>query len=67
MIGIIDYGLGNIQAFSNILKNLNYQYIILNEKIELEKCSKFILPGVGSFDEAVLKIKKLNYFKKIRK
>ncbi len=65
MIGIIDYGLGNIKAFSNILKNLNYQYIILSEKIELEKCSKFILPGVGAFDEAVLKIKKLNYFKKL--
>ena len=36
MIGIIDYGLGNIKAFSNILKNLNYQFIILKEKIELE-------------------------------
>ena len=65
MIGIIDYGLGNIEAFSNILKNLNYQFIILKEKIEIEKCSKFILPGVGAFDEAVLKIKKLDYFKQL--
>ena len=65
MIGIIDYGLGNIQAFSNILKNLDYQFIILKEKIEIEKCSHFILPGVGAFDEAVFKIKKLEYFNEL--
>lgn len=63
MIGLIDYGLGNINAFSNILKTLNVDFIIPNNKEQIKICNKFILPGVGAFDEAVLKIKKLEYFK----
>jgi len=62
MIGLIDYGLGNINAFSNILRSLNINFIIPKNCNEIEKCQKFILPGVGAFDEAVIKIKNLNYF-----
>ena len=32
MIGIIDYGLGNIRAFSNIYKMLNVDYKIVQKK-----------------------------------
>ena len=62
MIGIIDYGLGNLKSFSNILNGFNTNFIIPKKKNEIEKCSKFILPGVGSFDEAIMKLKSQNYF-----
>ncbi len=62
MIGLIDYGLGNIMSFSNILKNFNIKYIIPKSVIDIEKCEKFILPGVGSFDEAVKKLKSKDFF-----
>jgi imidazole glycerol-phosphate synthase subunit HisH len=56
MISIIDYGLGNIMAFSNIYKKLNIPLNIVSNPDELMKAEKIILPGVGSFDWAMKKL-----------
>lgn len=53
MIGIIDYGVGNIKAFANIYKNLNIPFKIVKNISEFENITKLILPGVGSFDHAM--------------
>ena len=53
MIGIIDYGLGNIQAFVNVYKNLNLPSKIVKTKESLRQVNKIILPGVGDFDHAM--------------
>jgi glutamine amidotransferase len=53
MIGIIDYGVGNIKAFSNIYKNFDMPYKIVKTKDDFENVTKLILPGVGSFDHAM--------------
>ena len=53
MISIIDYGLGNVKAFSNIFKMLNVKHEITANFDAIEKSSKLILPGVGSFDWAM--------------
>lgn len=53
MIGIIDYGVGNIKAFSNIYKNFEMPYKIVKTKDDFEDVAKLILPGVGSFDHAM--------------
>jgi|TARA_B110000438_G_scaffold64797_1_gene65353 glutamine amidotransferase len=58
MIGIIDYGLGNIRAFSNIYKSLDVDYRIIQKSEELKDVSKIILPGVGAFDDAMNKFNK---------
>lgn len=50
MIGIIDYGSGNIHAIATIYKNLNIKYAIICNPEELDKVDKLILPGVGAFD-----------------
>ena len=50
MIGIIDYGSGNIQAIATIYKNLNVNYQVINNVEDLEIANKLILPGVGAFD-----------------
>lgn len=50
MIGIIDYGSGNVQAIATIYKNLNINYQVVTKPENLEKSDKFILPGVGAFD-----------------
>ena len=67
MIGLIDYGLGNIRSFSNILKNFNTNYIIPKDNEEIQNCEKFILPGVGSFDNAVNKLKNKNFFSSLER
>lgn len=50
MIGIIDYGSGNIQAIATIYKNLNIEHQVLDRPEDLKKADKLILPGVGAFD-----------------
>lgn len=55
MIGILDYGLGNIRAFSNIYKSLDISHKIITTNSELKDVEKIILPGVGAFDDAMNK------------
>lgn len=56
MIGVVDYGLGNVQAFLNIYKNLNVSAIAVGNCDELARADRLILPGVGSFDWAMEKL-----------
>ena len=65
MIGIIDYGLGNIKAISNIYNKLKIDNIILKSSNDFEKADKLILPGVGAFDSAIRNLKENNFFEKI--
>lgn len=53
MIAIVDYGLGNIKAFSNIYRSLDIPVLIAKEPSDLIKATKIILPGVGAFDHAM--------------
>ncbi len=53
MITIIDYGLGNINAFVNVYERLNISVLIAKTSYDLKKATKIILPGVGSFDYAM--------------
>lgn len=53
MIAIVDYGLGNIKAFSNVYKKLHIPVRIAKNAADLEGAEKIILPGVGAFDHAV--------------
>ena len=53
MITIIDYGLGNVQAFLNIYKKLHIPVQVAKSENDLKGASKLILPGVGHFDYAM--------------
>jgi imidazole glycerol-phosphate synthase subunit HisH len=53
MIRIVDYGVGNIQAFLNVFKTLNVPAGTAKDASELAGADKIILPGVGSFDHAM--------------
>ena len=55
MIGIINYGSGNIQAVANIYKRAGVSYKIVNSKSDFDEVEKLILPGVGAFD-ATMKV-----------
>jgi len=50
MIGIIDYGSGNVSAIINILKQRKIDYVLSGKPDELAKADRYILPGVGAFD-----------------
>lgn len=53
MIAIIDYGLGNIQAFVNVYNRVGIPVTVAKTADELHRASKLILPGVGAFDHAM--------------
>ncbi len=53
MIGIIDYGAGNLQSVFKALKFIGSDCKIVDSKSELFGCDGAILPGVGSFADAM--------------
>ncbi|MCE9659485.1 MAG: imidazole glycerol phosphate synthase subunit HisH [Burkholderiales bacterium] len=53
MIAIVDYGLGNVLAFSNMFKRLNIEASVARSPDELTGADRIILPGVGAFDHAM--------------
>lgn len=53
MIHIVDYGLGNVQAFLTMFKRLGLEATRAKTAADLAGASKIILPGVGAFDHAI--------------
>lgn len=58
MIGIIDYGMGNLFSVHNAVQKLGYDVLISSDPVKLEQCQKLILPGVGAFGDMMKNIKK---------
>ena len=58
MIGIINYGSGNVHAIANLHKRANIEHLVSNDIEELAKADKLILPGVGAFDETMYLLEK---------
>lgn len=53
MIHVVDYGLGNVQAFLTMFKRLGFEATRAQTASDLVGASKIILPGVGAFDHAI--------------
>jgi glutamine amidotransferase len=57
---IIDYKVGNVQSVIKAVKNLGYSVIFSDDKKDLDKARKIILPGQGSYDFAMKKLNDLD-------
>ena len=53
LIGILDYGIGNVGSIKNMLKKAGAGSTIVHTAEELSACDKLILPGVGAFDDGM--------------
>ena len=49
MLGIVDYGAGNLRSVQKALEAIGERALVSGEPAELDGCDKLILPGVGSF------------------
>ncbi|WP_273234779.1 imidazole glycerol phosphate synthase subunit HisH [Ileibacterium valens] len=58
MIGIIDYGMGNLHSVQNACTHLGLESLISENPEQLRKCDKLILPGVGAFGDLMKNLKK---------
>ena len=56
MIGIIDYGAGNLHSVRKALDYLGVRHRILIEPSQMEGVDKAILPGVGAFEASMGKL-----------
>ena len=53
MIGILNYGLGNVKAILNLYNYHRVKAKLINSKNDFDLVERLILPGVGSFDNAI--------------
>ena len=53
MIGIIDYDAGNLRSVEKALVSLGEEVIVSRVSSEILQADKVILPGVGSFGDAM--------------
>jgi len=60
MITIIDYEMGNVGSIANMFKYIGIESEIESDPDKIKNASKILLPGVGSFDMAMKKIKEKN-------
>jgi glutamine amidotransferase len=58
MIGIIDYGMGNIHSVQKALEYMGAETLVTNQPDEIRLCEKIVLPGVGAFSDAVEELQK---------
>lgn len=56
VVGIIDYGMGNLHSVQRKLHILSTEFKIVSNSTELFDCDKIILPGVGHFGAAMQKL-----------
>jgi glutamine amidotransferase len=57
-VTLVNYGLGNIQAFVRIYRHLNIPVEVVATPGQLARAEKIILPGVGAFDWALTRLNK---------
>ncbi|MCB0733462.1 MAG: imidazole glycerol phosphate synthase subunit HisH [Flavobacteriales bacterium] len=60
-VAVIDYGMGNIGSIINMMKKIGHQGTIVNNPNQLDDFDRIILPGVGSFDNAITKLDSLGF------
>lgn len=56
LVGILDYGVGNVGSIQNMLKKAGSGSVIVHTAQELSACDKLILPGVGAFDDGMARL-----------
>jgi glutamine amidotransferase len=57
MIAIIDYGVGNLNSIYNMLERVGANAVISGSEDVISRADKLILPGMGHFDNCMVKIK----------
>ena len=57
MVGIIDYGVGNLFSLCSSFKAIGQDAFVSGDPEELAKADRLVLPGVGAFEDAAKKLR----------
>ncbi len=66
MISVIDYGAGNIGSVLNMIKHVGGTAQVVSNAAGVLEAKKILLPGVGSFDNAVTRLANLGLIEPLR-
>lgn len=66
MIGLIDYGAGNLRSVEKALAKVGANVRIVRKPEELEGVNGIVLPGVGAFDDCVNALHNQGLFQPIK-
>ncbi|WP_437231133.1 imidazole glycerol phosphate synthase subunit HisH [Planctomicrobium sp. SH661] len=61
MIGIIDYGMGNLRSVQKALERLGHSAEIVSQSQRLSEFTGLILPGVGAFRDAIAELQRQDF------
>ena len=64
MIGVINYGSGNFRSVVNVLNFLEINFSEINNHKNIKNCTHIILPGVGSYSDLMLRLKKNKFVRR---
>lgn len=67
MIGIVDYGRGNLRSVEKALEKLGYEAEILTSPEQIKESQGIILPGVGAFADAMAALDKGNWLPSLKR
>jgi glutamine amidotransferase len=62
MIAIVDAGLGNVASVRNMIARLGFDAELRDSPAGLGAGDIYVLPGVGAFDEGVLRLQRTGWF-----
>lgn len=65
MIGIIDYGAGNLLSVVNALNYLKVEHRLIKKPADFKGVKKIVLPGVGAFGYAIEQLHEKRLFEKV--
>lgn len=57
MIGIVDYGMGNLRSVQKALERVGAHAEIVSTRAEVARADKVVLPGVGAFGDAMANLR----------
>ena len=57
MLAILDYGAGNLHSVEKAFRYLGQNPIVTHDQKQVDKASHVVLPGVGAFGDARLRLK----------
>ncbi|TKX29480.1 imidazole glycerol phosphate synthase subunit HisH [Campylobacter estrildidarum] len=66
MIGVIDYKAGNLNSVLKALEKIGVKSFLVQKKEDFSKAQKLVLPGVGSFKDAMTHLEKMELIEPLK-
>lgn len=67
LIGVVDYGSGNVHAIQNVYRQLDIPTCLVAEPSDLSKVDRVILPGVGAYDTTIRELRRRGFESELSK